>query len=186
MDWKDVGGAVKKFAPILGTALGGPVGGAIGGVVSLIASAFGIEEEAISPDTIMQAIQGDPAAAIKLREIEANTKIELQKIILEQERMNLADRADARNREVKITQATGTKDINLYVLAWTVIFGFFILCGVLMFNPLPDGSSKVVFMLFGGLATGFGTVLQYFFGSSRSSQDKTQLLALGPAKNTQG
>ena len=43
--------------------------------------------------------------------------------------------------------------------------------------PLPDGSSDVVFMLFGALVTGFGTVLQYFFGSSKSSTDKTSLLA---------
>jgi hypothetical protein len=29
-------------------------------------------------------------------------------------------------------------------------------------------------MLFGALATGFGQVLQYFFGSSKSSSDKNE------------
>ena len=51
--------------------------------------------------------------------------------------------------------------------------------GLLMQYKLSEGSNEVVFMLFGALATGFGTVLQYFFGSSKSSSDKTQLMALG-------
>jgi len=41
---------------------------------------------------------------------------------------------------------------------------------------IPEGSNQVVFLLFGALATGFGQVLQYFFGSSKSSAEKTQLL----------
>ena len=47
-----------------------------------------------------------------------------------------------------------------------------------MFRQLPQGSNDVVFMLFGALASGFGVVLQYFFGSSKSSSDKTKHLVL--------
>ena len=180
MEWKDVGSAVKKFAPLLGTAIAGPAGGAVGGIISLITSAFGIKDEDPDPGKLLEAITTDPDAAVKLRQIEADTKIELQKIVLEHDRMALADRADARTREVRIVQATGKKDYNLYFLAWSVIVGFFALCGILMNVPLPSGSSEVVFMLFGALATGFGTVLQYFFGSSKSSTDKTSLLAGKP------
>ena len=74
---------------------------------------------------------------------------------------------------------TGAKEWNLYILAWIVVAGFFALCGILMKYKLPEGSNDVVFMLFGALSTGFGTVLTYFFGSSKSSGDKTKLMARG-------
>lgn len=69
------------------------------------------------------------------------------------------------------------KDYFLYITAWAVLAMFFILTAVLMFFPLPEASSQAVFMLFGALASGFGTVLQYFFGSSKGSSDKTKMLA---------
>ena len=87
------------------------------------------------------------------------------------------DGQSAKQQETETTKATGKKDYNLYVTAWCVLAGFFILTGVLMFYPLPEGSSQAVYMLFGALAGGFGTVLQYFFGSSKGSSDKTQMLA---------
>ena len=68
------------------------------------------------------------------------------------------------------------KNVMLYSLAIVVVVGFFVLTGTLLWVPLPDGSPEAIFMLFGALATGFGTVLQYFFGSSKSSADKTELM----------
>ena len=44
--------------------------------------------------------------------------------------------------------------------------------------------NQAIMMLFGTLATGFGMVLQYFFGSSAGSAAKTQLMASqGAAQN---
>lgn len=171
MDWSDVGKLVAKAAPLAGTILGGPAGGAIGG---LIASLFGVESE---PDQVASAIQQDPQAALKLKELELNHKIELERLVLEQEKMRLGDVASARNREVETTKATGSRDKSLYALAWLNVVGFFGLLATLMYVKVPEDSSGVVFMLFGSLAAGFGTVNQYFFGSSKSSTDKTAFLA---------
>ncbi len=85
MDWKDVGNAVLKIAPAVGTALLGPAGGAIGTILS---SVFGTDPE---PDKVMQAIKMDPNAALKLKEIESNNQTELQKAILQAETMRLAE-----------------------------------------------------------------------------------------------
>jgi hypothetical protein len=186
MDWKDVAGTVAKAAPILGTILGGPVGGAVGGVVSLIASAFGLTPTETTPEKISQMLTTDPAAAVKLAEIESRHKIRLQELVLEQSRLELdlqraefADTDSARAREKAVVAATGKVDANLYVLAWVVIIGFFALTGLLMQLPLPQGQNEVVFMLFGGLVSAFSTVIGYFFGSSRGSAIKTQVLANG-------
>jgi len=180
-DWKDVAKVVSNVAPLLGTLIGGSAGGAIGTAVKLVASALGVGED---PEEVMQAIQTDPEALVKIKELELKHQEELAKLALErerlaaeQERARLQDLMSARQREIEVTRATGKRDVNLYVLAWTVVCGFFGLCFALMKVPIPEGANDVVFMLFGALAAGFGQVLQYFFGSSKSSAEKTLLLA---------
>lgn len=69
MNWKDIADTVGKLAPMLGTALGGPAGAAVGTMISV---ALGTEN---TPDAVAEAVKNDPAAAVKLAEIQANLKI---------------------------------------------------------------------------------------------------------------
>jgi hypothetical protein len=181
MDWKDVGKAVGKAVPLLGTVLGGPVGAAAGGVVSVVCQALGIENDNAAPEKVIQAIRQDPQGVlVKLKEIESAERITLRKMALDEDHMYLTDRQSARSADVEKTKATGSRDINLYVLSWVVIAGFFVLVGILIFKQIPDSNqtAKVALpMLFGALISGFKDVLGYFFGSSKGSSDKTALLA---------
>ena len=180
MDWKGLGEQLfKKGLPLLGGLLGGPVG-ALGAkaAVSLVSSALGLSEQDATPDKILERIEADPQALIELKKAEMAHKERLQALLLEEKELELKDVADARARERAIVEATGKKDVNLYILAWTVIGGFFGLCGILTFVAIPQGSSQIVYLLFGGLVVGFSQVLSYFFGSSKGSSDKTKLLAL--------
>jgi len=185
--WKELAAKVAKAAPLLGTALGGPVGGAVGGLVSIIAGAFGVssDEAAKDPQKLIEAIGLDPDAAIKLKEIENNHKLEIEKILLEKFRLELQDLANARARETEIVKTTGAKDLNLYVLAWFFTLGFFASIGwmswLLLSGRFPADIPQAAIMLFGMLigclTSGVSAVVQYFFGSSKSSSDKTKLLA---------
>ena len=186
MDWNDVGNFIKKGAPLLGSAIAGPAGGAIGG---LIASLFG--GEADDPERLLSMMQSDPEAMTKLKELELKHRerleelnIEAARIQLEESKAELADRQSARQRETSIVQATGKKDVNLYILAWVVVGGFFLLTGMMMLIPELEGRSNnaMVNIMFGGLVSGFATVLGYFFGSSKGSAEKTQLLSMGNQK----
>ena len=114
---------------------------------------------------------------VKIKDLQMKHKERLLELGTENDKVFIADIQNARQRQVELAKATGKKDYNLYILAWTVILGFFILCALLMKVTLPEGQNEVVFMLFGALASGFGQVLQYFFGSSKSSADKTVLMA---------
>ena len=60
------------------------------------------------------------------------------------------------------------------VLAIVMTIGFFAIVGVAILNEAIDNS--LLNMLIGTLASGFMLVLSYYFGSSKSSQDKTELL----------
>jgi hypothetical protein len=177
MDWKEIGTKIAGAAPLLGGIIAGPAGAGVGQVVNLVAGALGLEPGETTPEAIARKLETDPEALLKLRHLETGHAEQLAKITLEQLRLQLADRADARAREIEITRTTGRRDYQLYILAWLVVLGFGTLCGLLMRWQVPAGSNEVVFMLFGSLASGFTLVLQYFFGSSRSSQDKTHLLA---------
>lgn len=176
MDWKDIGSKVSSYAPVIGGILGGPPGAAIGGVVQLIAKLFGVKETELTPAKLDNILSADPTAYIKLRELEIKEKELILTYQNQQLSMFLADVQSARGRETEITKVTGTRDINLYILAWTVIIGFFALMYVLTFQSLPDANVGPVNQLYGVLGTGFGLVLGYFFGSSRGSSENRAML----------
>jgi hypothetical protein len=181
MDWKEVG---KKIGEIGLTTLGAAFGGSAGGTVGAILgkAIFGDKEQEITPEKIADAL-GNPEQVMKMREFELAHQLELEKLVLEAERIRLADVQSARSADVEKTKASGKRDVNLYFLAWLVVIGFFTLIGVLIFAPSAMNKEQMatllptVTMLFGALSTGFGQVLQYFFGSSKSSAEKTNLLA---------
>lgn len=83
MDWKDIAGVVGKAAPLLGTLLAGPTGATVGGIV---ASALGTSA---SPAEVAQAL-GDPAAVVKLRELELAQQAKLQELAADQAKAELA------------------------------------------------------------------------------------------------
>uniref|UniRef100_A0A6M3LKM0 Uncharacterized protein n=1 Tax=viral metagenome TaxID=1070528 RepID=A0A6M3LKM0_9ZZZZ len=183
MDLKDIASAVKKFAPLLGTVIGGPIGGAAGGVLAGVASLF--DKSPDDPEGIVEAIRTDPEAALKLRQFELEQKTELQRLAIQSDRMYLEDKQSARQREIEVTKATGSRDINLYILAYSFVAGFFISTIVISFlifagnipSEVPQYAVFLLGSLFGTLSAGVTSVIQYFFGSSKGSSDKMKLFS---------
>ena len=178
MDWKDLGGKLLNMGlPLVGTVLAGPAGAGAGVVIArTISSALGIKGD--NPQEIYDAIVADPNLVMELKKYELQHQQELQRLALDGERLAIEDRISARQREMAVVQATGKKDINLYVMGWLVVIGTFALIAILMFIPLPEGQSEIVYVLLGTVGSGgFAVVLQYFFGSSKGSADKTALMA---------
>ena len=101
-------------------------------------------------------------------------KIDFEKIKLETEsklqskKMILDDKINARGREVEVTKTTGKRDYALIALAVVIVVGFFAGLVSLVFVTLDKGSGtyELLYMMFGALITKFGTVVDYFFGSS--------------------
>jgi len=172
MEWKDIAGKIADIAPVIGGVIGGPPGAAIGGAVTAVAKVFGLKDDA-SPAEVAEAIGKDPEARLKLLTAENEFKIRQKEQEIAELRAVLEDVQSARIRQIESEKTTGKKDVNLYVLAWTIVAGFFALMILLLKIPVPEDQNGVIFMLFGALSTGFGQVLQYFFGSSKGSADKT-------------
>ena len=149
---------LKGAAPMLATAVAGPLGGA---AISLLASKFGVEE---SVQAVAEAIAGDPKAAEKLADLE-----------LEFAKIDAADRDSARTREVEVAKAGGSLVAQLVVpiLALGTVTMTFLFIACLLFLEVKADQQQLVIFALGYATAAAQQVLSYYFGSSKSSQDKT-------------
>ena len=70
-----------------------------------------------------------------------------------------------------------TKDIFMYSLAALIILVFFTLMGMLVLKAVPIDNKDLFNCMTGFSGAGFGAVINYFFGSSSGSKEKTELLS---------
>lgn len=152
---------LKGIAPAVATAVGGPLGGL---AVSAIAGKFGVED---SVEAVARAIAGDPEAATKLAEID-----------LRQFQAESADRDSARQRESAVAAAGGSTLAQMVVpiLALGTVSLTFVFIGILLFKVIDTAQQQLVIFALGYATAAAQQVLSYYFGSSKSSQDKTSAL----------
>lgn len=170
-DWKSV---VKKVAPFLGAALGGPMGGLAAKWVgdALLGNPNADEEEIAK--AVMSA---SPDQLLKLKELEVKVK-ELE---TQQYKIDADDRANARANN----NANGKRSIYPDILSTLIVLGFFgAVWGIMNFRQDQE-DRDILYMMLGVLGAGFGSVLNYYFGSSASSRGKdTALIDKITARNT--
>ena len=159
MNWSDVGKSIAGFAPLLGGVVGGPVGAGIG---SIIAATFGTDD---NPESVMKAINGDPEAAIKLQEIQLTHKVKLEELALQTTVAELADKQNAR-KENKHSVMPAVLSGVLSVVIVGIIY-------LLFYTPVPEGSKDVLFVILGAVMKEWGGAMQYWFGTTRSSANKS-------------
>ena len=157
-------GLLKNVAPMLATVVTGPLGGM---AVKAIAEKLGVED---TVEAVTQAIQADPEAAQKLAEID-----------LKQFEAEVKDRDGARAMQIAALQQDdwfAKNFIYLFTAVWSVFamtyFAF------VTFGTVPASGVRmadtILGVLIGTVLTGF---FNFFFGSSKSSKDKTEALMKG-------
>ncbi len=201
MDLKELGSTILSNAPTIGAVLGSVVpglgtatGGLAGTAVKAIARVFGLGDTATA-DQIAQAVQADPQAALKLklaemdyqnqeREREMRERESVREREFQEFKTRLLDVQSARQREVEIVKTMGRRDMLQFWLAW---FGWAAPVGMVIYllvRGLPQGMSPEAAAMIGtfiGIIIGeYKTIYQYFFGSSKSSEIKTEMLSKAP------
>lgn len=68
------------------------------------------------------------------------------------------------------------KEIYMYVLGAMIVLGIFILTWFFLYKEMPIGNKDIMLMLIGAMLAKFSDVVAYFFGSSKGSTDKNDLL----------
>ena len=61
------------------------------------------------------------------------------------------------------------------ILALAAVVGFFTVVMIMMFRDIPPGVKDLLLTLLGTLATIVVQIYQFYFGSSKGSQDKNEI-----------
>lgn len=175
MDWKDLAGIVGKAAPIVGGILGGPAGAAVGG---LVATALGTDA---TPDAVSAAILQDPDAVVKLKELETNSRVQLQQLAVTAEQNRLqaaaaqyaaeaADRDSARKLAAQQPKDWIRPAITIMLVSGAGGIGWAILSGTAEGLLRDATASLTVGTLIGYWFNELKQVLAFYFGTTGEAQ----------------
>lgn len=161
-DWKSVVGTV---APTIATALGGPFAGM---ATKTIMEALGVSSEAEIEKTLASA---SPDHLLALRNADNDFKVRMRELDIKEEDLEAKDRHSAR----------GLFKVNIWpqiILSVLFVSGYFV---VLYFIGngfiVPSVDMKEAFILLLGLLTReIPTIMQFWFGTSSGSKDKTSII----------
>ena len=166
VNWKDI---IKSVAPFMGTALSGPMAGA---ATKFIADKFLGDKEATEDQLKAFILGASPEELIKLKAIESQFKIKMKELEVDIYSLEYKDRNDAR----------GLYSITIWpqvILSTVFVLGYFCVLVILLFNSnsVPKDNSAllgVFTIVLGVLTAAIPQVLNFWFGSSVGSKEKTK------------
>ena len=162
MNWKEL---VGNVAPILGTALGGPFGGMAG---KWLAGELGVEEEKLE-ETVAHA---DPELMLKIKGLDNNFKTKMAELGLKTEQLHASDRGSARNMAINTTLMPQAIISCVFIVGFIVVL-YAVFTGAV---ELKGSMLNMANILIGILSAGIMQIMNFFFGSSSGSKEKTRLI----------
>jgi len=105
----------------------------------------------------------------KLAELEHEKEIKLAELTQAQFQVEADDKKNAR-AEHKASYMPAMLSLLLTAFIAGIVW-------LLFYVEMPEGSKEVLFMLLGIVVKEWGGSMQYYFGTTRSSQEKTRLLS---------
>lgn len=163
-----LGRALADVAPGLASALGGPMAGAAAEAVRRAVLGEGVADEDAAVEAAIRTATPETLAALRDAELAfARAVLDGQ---LAAAKIAAADRDNARAREI------ARRDPTPAVLGFAVITGFFVVVAIMLSREVPPGAETEFSILLGALATMTAAVVNYYFGSSADSHEKTRLI----------
>ena len=155
-------GLLKGLAPSVATVVAGPLGAL---AVSAIADKFGVADDVAA---VAKAIAGDPEAASKLAELD-----------LRQFELENQDRDSARHmQETALNQEDKFAKHFIYWFAWFWSVGSMAYFFAITFGTVPASGKDFGNIILGFLlGTAVATIISFFYGSSKSSKDKSDVMS---------
>jgi hypothetical protein len=122
----------------------------------------------------MASASPDQLAALK--KIDADFKAHMKELDIDLERIAAGDRDSARQMQ------TATKDWVPKVLAVVITLGFFGILIWMLLNGMPKTGTEALLMMLGALGTAWTGVVNFYYGSSAGSKQKTDALTARDGK----
>jgi hypothetical protein len=149
---------VSKSAPVLGAAMNALLPGS-GLIVSGLASLFGSSND---QQDLLSKINSDPEAALKLKQYEMDHIRDLTKMVY-------ADIANARNREIEVTKATGSRDWTQTLIGIFIVLSFFASFIIIAFFKTEPTDHDLLYIMATQISSLAFLVVGYYFGGMISS-----------------
>lgn len=153
---------ITSVVPAIGKAASGDL---MGGVTEAL-KLFGIDNG--GPKELANAIQNaTPEQLAELKRIDNEFDLKMKEMEVDLETLAVKDRDSARDMQVQL------KSMLPGIIGCGVLSGFFLVL-ILMFF-MPDFENRAMDIMLGTLGTMSGAVVNFYFGSSKSSSDKNLL-----------
>lgn len=169
-DWKSALGSV---APLIGSAIGGPFG--------VMAAKFGVEALGLIPEPGNEEQQLEDAVrnmtaeqAIKLKTANQSWKVQMRELDIKEDQLHAADRNSARD----MAKANMLPQMILASI-YTIAYGVVLYCFMTGKLSVPEDQKILFGSLIGILSGAQIQILNFFFGSTSGSKDKTAAMANG-------
>ena len=158
-----------KFAPTLAFALtgGNPF---VKVATKAVIGALGLKADASDADIAEALGEATPEQMQKLRDAEYTFKTRMKELEIDVFKLEVADRNSAR----QLAAANGGLIQGL--IAFLVIGGWAAFLALMFIKPI-SADNQIVLVAYGTLSTAVGTVLGFYFGTTKSSADKNAIIA---------
>jgi len=166
MNWQEL---VKSVAPMIGTALGGPFAGM---ATKWLAGKLLGDENADAAALEAAITSASPETFTRLRELDNEFRLEMNRIGLEEKQLEAGDRANARDL-AKVNMIPHIVISGIYVVAFSVVL-FVVFANQLAMSQMQE---RIMMYLLGILSAGLLQIMNFWFGSSSGSKEKTAKLA---------
>lgn len=162
MSWKDT---LAAISPTIATGLGGPFAGA---ATKFLANKFLGKDESDEQELEAFVLGASPEQLAQIKNADNEFKLQMEKLGIDVFKIEADDKKNARS-EHKHSNMPGILSIGLSLTIVAIVY-------MLFYIEPPEGAREVLFMLLGVVVKEWGGSMQYWFGTTRSSSEKTRLL----------
>jgi len=168
MSWKDT---IRAVAPMIGKAIS--VINPVAGLAVQAASNALLGRPDGSEDELAAAVAGaNPDQLLALKTAENTFKLDMERMGVDLEAVLAGDRKSAREMGMKTSLVPQMILSVIYVLAFSVIL-YVVFMGEI---TMSESQASMANYLLGILSAGLLQIMNFFFGSSKSSQDKNAII----------
>ena len=162
MSWKDT---LAAIAPTLATALGGPLAGA---ATKFLANEL-LGDENASIESIEAAVIGaSPEQLANIKQLDVDFKLGMKKLDVDVFNLVVSDKESARGHN-KQSNMPAMLAVGLTFIVATLLYALFYI------EP-PAGAKEPLLIVLGMVVKEWSNSMHYWFGTTRSSADKTKLI----------
>jgi hypothetical protein len=155
-----------SVAPMIGTAIGGPFGGLAG---KILQDAFGTDDQA---EIERQIVAADPQALLSLKEAEKAFDAKMRELDIDEQALYIDDTKDAR----LLARESGSTPQLVLTGLFLAIYGGLIWAFFNLDFELNDWQRGQMGILIGVVTSAVVQIINFWFGSSKGSKDKSALI----------